>query len=51
MGKKKTLTKCDKVKLIDFLRVKYKYQLIVRLKAIENIIGFSYLFIFCTSYL
>ena len=46
----KIVTKYKIVKSIDFLRVKYRYQLVVRLKAIENIMRFFYLFIFCTSH-
>lgn len=48
--KSKIVTKYKEVKLTNFLRVKYKYQLIVRLKIIKNIMRFFYLFIFCTFY-
>lgn len=49
-GKSRITTEFKEVKSTDSSRVIHKYQLVVRLKAIGNIMGFSYLFIFCTFY-
>ena len=40
------MTKYKKVKLTNFLKIKYRYQLIVRQKVIKNFMGFFHLLIF-----
>lgn len=48
--KRRIAIEYERIKSIDFLRVKRRCQLMIRLKAIKNIMEFFHLFIFGISY-